>query len=406
MKRLAAFAVGTALLAGCDDPPAGPTLRPAPTPDGPVSPAPAPAAPPVAGPAPPGVPLAAPAGALRADLPRLEPVARFKLPGRHVRAYERSVQLSADGTRVALGSDAPKDGSLTQVWRLGHKPAVVFTSPASYGGGVFALSPGGTRLLTSGTSAPEAFDVDAGKSLGEPTNARRFSHAYFRDDRVAVWTQRSHDFSNPRKRTVYVRDVVANADAGTFEVADDRFEVAYPVRAGAELWLFRTGDRFEVECYDVAAKKLARTVHPEPDAPGQPFRSAGVWQSVAPDGSAFASNVTRFRLYDGTTGKAVGGLPADVYGLPGGLDPGGGRYLARTTGNAAAGGAVGPNDLVLLDWKTGRGLAALGGFSPVPPDPPWNTAPDPRAGVSADGKTAVLVSVQGEVLVFDLSGVK
>ena len=95
------------------------------------------------------------------------------------------------------------------------------------------------------------------------------------------------------------------------------------------------------------------------------------------------------RIYDGSSGKVIGGLPADVYGLLEGLLPGGTRYLARTTGNRGRGGTVGPNDLVLLDWKAGRGLAVLGGFSPVPPDLLGSTDADPRVGLSADGMTAV-----------------
>ena len=407
MNRFITLVIGLALLAGCGGPPADPTPKQAPPPTDPAPQAPAQVTPKTPTPTAQGVsPSAAPTGALRADLPRLEPVVRFQLPGKHVRAYERSVQLSADGKLVALGSDAPKYESLTQVWQLGSRPKPVFTSPASYGGGVFALSPGGKRLLISGTSSPEAFDVDTAKSLCKPTGTYRFSHAFFRDESVAVWTQRSHDVSKPEKRKVFVWDVVKNADAGTFEVADDRFRGAYPVRNGAELWLFQSAERFEVECYDVAAMKLGRTIKPEPDAPGKPFTSAGIWQAVAPDGSAFAANDTQLRIYDGTTGKVVGRLPGDVYGLPEGLVPGGPRYLARTGGNKAMGGTVVPNDLVLIDWKAGRGLAVLGGFSPVPAEPLQGTDADPRAGVSADGKTAVVVSLLGEVLVFDLSGFK
>ncbi len=62
---------------------------------------------------------------------------------------------------------------------------------------------------------------------------------------------------------VFVWDVVQNADAGTFAIADARFRHAFPARGGAELWLFRYVGRFEVECYDLAAKRLARTIRPE-----------------------------------------------------------------------------------------------------------------------------------------------
>ena len=318
MRRIAAQAIGLTLLAGCGSPPSGTAPRHAPPPTDPAARATDP-------------PMAATV-ALRADLPRLEPMARFQLSGRHVRAYERSVQLSADGKRVAFGCDAPKDGSHTQVWQLGAQPKVILTSPVSYGGGVFALSPGGTRLLISGTVSAEAFDVDTGKSLGHPTNTYRFSHAFFRDESVAVWTQRSHEFNKPKGRKVYVWDVVKNADAGTFEIADDRFEVAYPAKDGAELWLFQSAGRFEIECYDVAAGKLARIIKPDPDVPGKPFTDAGIWNAVAPDGSTFASHKARTRIYDGT-GKCVGQLPEDVYGLPEGLLPGGSRYLAQTSGS-------------------------------------------------------------------------
>src|SRR5262249_16833502 len=123
--------------------------------------------------------------------------------------------------------------------------------------------PSGKRLLTSSTSSPEAFDVDTGVSLGKHPSLNGFSHAFFRDERVAVWTQRSHDFRTPMKGWVHVWDVVANADAGTFVIPAARFQFAQPARRGAELWLFRSTGPVEIDridCYDVAAGKLVRTL--------------------------------------------------------------------------------------------------------------------------------------------------
>lgn len=119
----------------------------------------------------------------------------------------------------------------------------------------------------------------------------------------------------------------------------------------------------------------------------------------------FAAYGKETRISDGAFGRVVGRLPADIGGIPEGLHPGGNRHLGRTAGDKAAGGTVGPNDMVLLDWKSGRGLAALGGLSPEPPDEFRSTDARPQAGVSADGKTAVVASELGEVLVFDLSAV-
>ena len=237
MNRFVAQAVALAFLAGCGGPPAVPALQPAPAP--------------------------APTGCLRADLPRLVPVARFQLPGKHHRFSGRSVQVSADGTRVALGSDFPANGSLTQVWQLAPRPNVLFTSPTCYSGASFALSPSGERLITSSTGSPEAFDVNAGESLGKLLDTNQFCDAFLRDDGVAVWAVRSYERSKLSKGKVFVWDVVKNADAGTFEIADNRFSDAFPARNGAELWLFRYVGRFEVECYNVKTKKLARSIHPE-----------------------------------------------------------------------------------------------------------------------------------------------
>ena len=379
MSRLVAQAVGLVLLAGCGRPPA---------------------------PAPP----AAPAGSLRADLPRLEPVARFRLPGQYRETHdERRVQLSADGKRVALGSDLPAGESLTQVWQLAPQLKLLFTSPTRYCADIFALSPGGERLVTASTSSPEAFDVDAGTSLGLLRDTHGFTNASFRDESVVVWAACNQDRSKLLKGKVFVWDVDKNADAGTFEIADARFSHAYPARDGTELWLFRYVGRFEVECYDVATKRLARTISPESYASDKSYQFSEYYKiilpSVVPDGSVFVAVDQDQRIYDGASGRVVGRLPSDVYPVLDGLHPGGTRCLARTTGNKATGGAVGPNDLVFLDWKSGRGLAVLGGFSPIPPDLLRSTDALPRVGFSADGKTAVIASRIGEVLVFDLSAV-
>ena len=56
------------------------------------------------------------------------------------------------------------------------------------------------------------------------------------------------------------------------------------------------------------------------------------------------------------------------------------------------------NDLILYDWKAGKGLAVLTGFS--------DGQSQIRVGASADGQTVLAVAEQGEGLVFDVSAVK
>jgi hypothetical protein len=313
-----------------------------------------------------------------------------------------NIQFSADGKRVALGARTPDSQSFTQVWQLGADPKVVAEFPKSSGGGIFALSPSGKRVVVRGVAMPEAFDVDSHKSLGK-LPAGTFSHAFFRDEDTVVYTQCSHNFPMPSKGKITVWDVAKNKDAGSFEIPDDRFSAAMPARNASEFWLFMSAGRFEVECYDLAAKKLTRTVHPEPAYPNQPYTYAGFSQSVAPDGSAFASSVGMERIYDGETGKIVAQLPGGLYGMPGGpggLVPGGSRFLAMKGGVPDKGGVV-KYELILIDWKTGKSLAALADL------PTARTGQGgPVAAVSADGRTAVVVSKAGEGLVFDLSSVK
>jgi hypothetical protein len=335
----------------------------------------------------------------KTDMQKLKSKGQFTLPGKHARPYDPTIQLSADGKCVAVGVQEAKTGkTFTQVWQLSPKPKVLAELPKSFGGGVFALSPSGKRVIVSGAGV---FDVESGKSVGKGPPG--FSHAYFRDEETAVCVQRSHDFSKAAKRSITVWDVAQDKDAGSFEIADDRFTTALPARGGKELWLFMAAGRFEVECYDIADKKLKQTLKPPAESAKKPHKDAGIWQAVAPDGSVFAASVSgesgsAHRVYDGKSGKIVGTLPAEVYGLPVGLIPGGARYLVTPNETLAKKGPLSQTDVIVCNWRTGKGLAALTGFAAG--------QSHVHAGVSADGKTVVVVSEQGEALVFDVSSVK
>jgi WD40 repeat protein len=254
---------------------------------------------------------------------------------------------------------------------------------------VFAFSPEGKHIVVAGILSAEVFEVDPLKSVGKASTG--FSHAFFPDEHRAVWTQRSYDFSTRREGKIIVWDVDNNKEAASYEIPDDRFSTALLARKTGEFWLFLSSNKFEIQRFDLATGKLKKTVKPELADSKQPYTSAGIWPAVASDGSVFASTNFKPRIYSGETGKIVATLPAQFSGLSGGLVPGGTRYLAGT-------GNPNKTDLTLLNWKTGKPLAVLTGFSA------GQTTPE--ATVSADGKTAVAVSKEGEVLVFDLSSVK
>src|SRR5262249_13566456 len=161
------------------------------------------------------------------------------------------LQLSDDGQRVAIMYRSPKFDSFVQVWQLTGEPKLI----TEFKGGTFALSPSGKLLLTSDIVKQQVFDIDSKKAIA---NLSAFlSHAFFRDDKALVTTQRSHMFTDARKGKITIWNIPANADGGSFEIADDRFNNALPAKNGKEFWLFMSHDKFEVECYDLDAKKLA-----------------------------------------------------------------------------------------------------------------------------------------------------
>src|SRR5262249_34275881 len=157
-----------------------------------------------------------------------------------------------------------------------------------------------------------------------------------------------------------------------------------------------TYNKFEIECYDVATKRLKRTITPKSDDTKQPITDSGIYNAVAPDGSAFSSLTHGQHIYDGKTGEVVWQVPEPLVGITNGFIPGGTRYLAHVRDQGEKNNFL--PTVVVWDWKTGKGVAALPGFAP--------NQIDILATASADGKTVVAASEKGEVLVFDISSVK
>ncbi len=329
-------------------------------------------------------------GVLSANLAKIQPKARFKLPGKPY--GDAGIHLSSDGKRLALAYSAPQYKLMTQVWDISAAPKMI----AEFKGGQCALSPSGKFVLTSELFSAKVFNVDTKQPVCEvPTS---FSFGFFRNDNVVVLTSRSFMFLDASKGKITQWDITANADAGSFEVPDNRFQVALPAKGGKEYWLFMSHEKYEVECYDLDTRQLARTVKPESDNPKQPLKDAGIYITVAPDSTAFGSSVRRMHFYDAETGKLLGELPSDLWATASGFLAGGPGYFASPGGDKAKGSGLAKNDLVIYDWKKRKALAALTGHSAG--------EEAPFAGSSADGKTAVSVSKEGEGLVFDLSSVK
>jgi WD40 repeat protein len=326
-------------------------------------------------------------GSSIAALPKLQPKAKFKLPIERSTS-DRSVQLSDDGKILGVACGSGLGKNFTKVWDISGEPKEI----GEFDGHTFTLAPSGKFIVTSGDFSQGVYEVATKKPVAKLGSY--FSHAYFRDDNTLVWTQRSHNFPEATKGKITVWDLKKNADAGSFEIPDNRFHVALPANGGKEFWLFMSNNKFEVECYDVEGKKLLRTIKPENDTT-RPYHGAGIWQSIASDSSVFAADVSKLNIYDATTAKIVGGLPSDIWASETGILPGGSHYLARA--NARATG-LSENDYMIYDWKAKKQLAVVTGHAAG--------QKQPSAAASGDGKTLVSVTKEGEGLIFDISAVK
>jgi hypothetical protein len=278
--------------------------------------------------------------------------------------------------------------SVSKVWDISAEPKPV----GEFASSVFALSPSGKLLVAQGEVGQAVYEVSTQKPVAK--FAHPFTHIFFRDDNTLVWTNRSYNFPQASSGKITVWDVKKNADAGSFEIPDNRFNVALPANGGKEFWLFMSNNKFEVECYDVAEKKLLRTIKPENNM-GRPYTNAGIWQSIASDSSVFAADGAKLSIFDATTGKIIGGLPADLWASDTGLLPAGSRYLARANPKVTG---LSENDYVIYDWKANRQLAVVTGHA--------SDQTKPFAAASGDGKSLVSVAREGEVLIFDISAVK
>jgi WD40 repeat protein len=324
--------------------------------------------------------------ALSPDVPKVQPKVKFKLPGER----DDLACLSQDGKRLAVAYMTKDYKHFTQIWDLSAQPKVL----AEFKDSVFALSPSGKRLLGSGSMFDSTvYDVDTKKPLAQLPIS--FSHGFFRDEHKVAVTGRSYSFETPAKGQITQWDIEKNADAGSFEVPDKRFSVALPAKNGKEFWLFMAKDKFEVECYDLDAKKLARTVKPEPEEPNKPYHDSGIYSAITWDSSVFSSCTQKTHIFDAESGKIVGGLPPDLWDCASGFLPGGTRRFSLPGGDKAKPAGFGGSEVIIYDWKNRKAVAALVGHAAG--------EESPIAAVSGDGKTAVTISKKGEALVFDIT---
>lgn len=366
MLRLVSVLAGLALVAGCGSSPSSSAPEPVADP-GSSKPA-------------------KDAGVLTDNLRTIQPRGRFKLPGE--RGYDRAFQLSADGRRVAVSYRGPNYKQFTQVWDLSGEPKMI----AELDGGQFALSPSGKRVLTSESQG--LYDIDSKKSVGRAPTA--FPNAFLLDDTTLVSVERSYNFPQHSKGKIVIWDAAKNAEIRSFEIPDNRFSLALPAKGGKEIWLFMAHQKFEVECYDLEAKKLVRTIKPESDDPNRPYTSSGIYTAISSDSSVFTSDERGKKVFDATTGKILGGaLPTELWNDASGFVPGTLYCMVHPAGQPNPKARFQPSDRIIYDWKAKKAVAALVGHSPG--------QSDSVAACSADGKTVVSVTKSGEALVFDLS---
>ncbi len=340
------------------------------------------------------------ASARAADLPVIKPKAKFQL--RHEYSHPE-VKVSADGRVAAIvhGGDAldvlKRPAAVIQVWELGDKPKML--SEFAGGSYCFALSPSG-KLLYRTSDKYEVCDVATKKVVASGLDSP--SHAHFRDDDTLIATKRSYSFNDPAPGRVTTWDIPNNRASSVFEVSDNRFDEVLLTANGKELWLFLSNGKFEVECYDLDTRKRVRTIRPE--AGEKAHKDAGLYKTATRDGTAFSSNggtPSKARVYDQVTGKIIGTLPPNHSGTNVGILPVGTLSFA-VSGVRKKDGSDGWDEVgFLYDWKAEKLVAALEGHaSAKKKEYNWTSR-----GVSADGRTLVSVTKEGEVLVYDLSSV-
>ena len=325
------------------------------------------------------------------DVPKLKPRITFQLPGK--RFQDGAGYLSADGSILAVGvvGTDDKTPSTVQVWNLGGKAPKL---QSSFTGGLysFSLSPNGKRLLTS--EKREVYDTVSKKVVAKLS--RDFSHAYFLDDNTIVATKRSYDFSGPGRGEINIWNLTKKTGPeATIPLMDDRFNRMLSAKNGSECWLFLSANKFEIECYDIKSKKLARTIKPEQIAGERPFRDSGVYDAVRPDGDTFTSTHGYGTVIHDADGKLAGQLPKDTWGRDFALLSGRALHAALPSRDGAKLLGLQGNEWVLYEWKTSKIVAMLTGHAAG--------QTEPTLTVSADGKVLVSIGKEGEGSVFDLS---
>ncbi len=319
-------------------------------------------------------------GVLTADLPRVVAKTKLALPGK--RKYEDAIHLSDDGKRLAVAFQNEKRESLIRVWDV----VAGLQQVAEVKGYLVALSPSG-KYVASGNQV-----TDLATKAVVATARGAVSHVFFRNDSILVTTARSYDFPKASKGRVTLWDIQKNADAGSFDIPDNRFSAALVTKRGKELWLFMSKDKFEVQCYDLDAKSLVRTIKPETDTPNLPYHQRRhLEHSHVGRGRVRGEHQQSSGCTTARPGRSSAHSPGSCGTRPRGFLPGGQLYLARPTSNDVS---FGPNAYVVFDWNTGKPTVALTGHG---------TEKDPRAAASGDGKTVVSVTEEGELLVFDLA---
>jgi len=329
-----------------------------------------------------------PASAQTFTVPTLKPQLKFQLKGEY---NFPKVQVSADGKRVAI----LHSGVAIQVWELGSEPKLLSEFKMKFPE-FFTLSPSGNLLYSA--SEHKVYDVTTKKVVVDNL-FEVCSHAFFRDENTLVLTQNSYDSQKHTKGTITTWEIAKGKRVDKFEVPDRRFSDALLAKDGKEIWLFMSNKKFEVECYDLDTGKLARTIQPEPSDPNKPYQGSGSYLSVTRDGTTLSARLDKFRVFDSMTGKMIATIPPDwLSGSNIGIFPVGTLCLLVAYSDKPNGYGLKDRDCLLYDWKEKKGLAILPRHTPGKDKYSWIV----RA-VSADGKTVVSVSEEGEVLVYDLS---
>jgi len=253
-----------------------------------------------------------------------------------------------------------------------------------------ALSPDGKRLVRINPVSRELVDVDSGKLLGNLQSDN--SSWYFQSPDVVMGMSRSGDWREAKKLIVRQYDAATGKELNSFEASDDdRVSLCAPVKAGQDL-VIGVEKANRVKVWDTGSRKLVRefSLSPAKDESWYGFIASpnSKWIAVRR-----GSGPTE--IFNGATGQAAATVPAMLYMYDSAFISDPDIYLALS--NIARQDTTGdPLEIAAYDVNRQKVVAAFRGHEVA----------GLKTAVSANGKVMATGDEKGNVLLWDLGGLK